>query len=365
MQKNKTNIIILIPKFKYSGAGNSVLRLINFLDTNRFNISVICLNKCDYKNSFNKKVNIYELNNERLFFAFFKIFKILRSISIKSSKNIIISNHHYANVYAIFFKFILKNILVLSVERTCIYELSHYFSLKDYFKKIILIFLVKNFYKFSDHIISNTMYTKNEIRTFSKNNIHHIYPPSLKKIFNFKKKKILKSFNIVWVGRLDREKGVEEFLRLIWNIDFKTKVFILGGGKFKKKYENYVKENKNLNLEIYFKGYSKNTDYYFKKSHLLINTSHFEGSNNSIVEALNHNLLIMASNTPGGNKEIIKNTNGILFDLQNKKKFLKKIKFVRENYVRLQSKLKNKKDFLKNFIEKRSNNNYLKILNRM
>ena len=192
MQKNKTNIIILIPKFKYSGAGNSVLRLINFLDTNRFNISVICLNKCDYKNSFNKKVNIYELNNERLFFAFFKIFKILRSISIKSSKNIIISNHHYANVYAIFFKFILKNILVLSVERTCIYELSHYFSLKDYFKKIILIFLVKNFYKFSDHIISNTMYTKNEIRTFSKNNIHHIYPPSLKKIFNFKKKKDFK-----------------------------------------------------------------------------------------------------------------------------------------------------------------------------
>ena len=31
----------------------------------------------------------------------------------------------------------------------------------------------------------------------------------------------------------------------------------------------------------------------FLKSHILVNTSYFEGSNNSIVEAINNNLLIL------------------------------------------------------------------------
>ncbi len=365
MQKNKKNLIILIPKFKFSGAGNSVFRLINFLDPKKFNISIICLQKCDYKKKFNKKVNIYELKSERLGKEFFKILDIIRFLTQNSLKNIILSNHHYANVYSIFIKLILKNVSVLSVERTCIYELSHHYSLIDYYKKKILKFLVKNFYKYSDKIISNTKFTKKEIQIFSKNNTKHVYPPTLKKILSYKKKKFSKYFNIVWVGRLDREKGIKEFLQLICKINFKAKIFVLGDGKLKKYYKDFVKKNKNLNIKVYFKGYFKNAHHYYKKSHLLINSSHFEGSNNAIVEALNHNLLILASNTPGGNKELINNTFGILYNLKDEINTIKKIKFIRNNYENLQQKLKNKKFFLKNFIEKKSNNHYLKILNEM
>ena len=362
MQKNKINLIIIIPKFKFSGAGNSVFRLINFLEANKFDISVICLNKCDYKKKFNKKINVYEINSNRLIKAFFKILKITKKISQKYSKNIILSNHHYANVYSIIIKLILKNISVLSVERTCIYELSHHYSILDKLKKIVLKLFVKNLYKYSDFIVSNTKYTQNEIKTFSKNNTKHIYPPTLKKVLKFKKKKLSGYFNIIWVGRIDREKGIKEFTKLICKIDFKAKIFILGDGSLRKYYENFVNRNKNSNVKVYFKGYLKDATRYYKKSHLLINTSHFEGSNNSIIEALNYNLVVMASNTPGGNNELIKNTYGILFNLEEDSINLKKIKLIKNNFDHFQLKLKSKKNFLKSFIENKSHNNYLNIL---
>ena len=362
MQKNKINLIILIPKFKFSGAGNSVFRLINFLDAKKFDISVICLNKCDYRKKFNKKINIYELKSDRLIKVFFTILKISKNISLKNSKNIILSNHHYANIYAILIKLILKNISVLCVERTCVYELSHHYSILDSLKKNILKLLVKKFYKFSDFVVSNTKFTKREIEVFSKNNTKQIYPPTLKKVLNFKKKIFTKHFNIIWVGRLDREKGINEFIKLICRIDFEAKIFILGDGNLRKYYENFVKKNKNSNVKVYFKGFYKDATHYYKKSHLLINTSHFEGSNNSIIEALNHNLVVMASNTPGGNKELIQNTHGILFNLDKENMNLNKIKFIKENYTNLQLKLRSKKKFLKNFVEIKSHQNYLKIL---
>jgi glycosyltransferase involved in cell wall biosynthesis len=244
---------------------------------------------------------------------------------------------------------IVKNISILCVERTCIYELSHYYSILDFLKKTILKFLVKNLYKFSDKIVSNTKFTKKEIQNFSRENTLQIYPPTLKKIFNFKRKKFLKYFNIVWVGRLDPEKGIEEFCKLICKINFKSKIFILGGGKKKKHYENFIKKHKSPKVKVYFKGFVNNSDIYYKKSHLLINT----------------NLFVMATNSPGGNKELINKNYGLLFNLDNQKEALKKIEYIRKNYKILQSKIKSKNIFLKQFIETKSNNSYLKIINRI
>ena len=70
----------------------------------------------------------------------------------------------------------------------------------------------------------------------------------------------------------------------------------------------------------------------------------------------------MASNTPGGNNELIKNTYGILFNLEEDSINLKKIKLIKNNFDHFQLKLKSKKNFLKSFIENKSHNNYLNIL---
>jgi hypothetical protein len=73
----------------------------------------------------------------------------------------------------------------------------------------------------------------------------------------------------------------------------------------------------------------------------------------------------MATNSPGGNKELINKNYGLLFNLDNQKEALKKIEYIRKNYKILQSKIKSKNIFLKQFIETKSNNSYLKIINRI
>ena len=78
--KEKKNLIVLLPNFKFGGAGNSVFSLINYLKKTDFNISVICVGNCDYKNLFNKKINLYELENKSLFSLFPKIISIVKKI---------------------------------------------------------------------------------------------------------------------------------------------------------------------------------------------------------------------------------------------------------------------------------------------
>ena len=65
--KNKKNLIIFLPKFVFSGAGNSVFSIINYLNKSSFDLHIICLGKCDYKKKFNKKVHLFEINKQSLF----------------------------------------------------------------------------------------------------------------------------------------------------------------------------------------------------------------------------------------------------------------------------------------------------------
>ncbi len=364
--KKKRNLIIILPNFKFGGAGNSVFSFINFLKKEEFNINIICVGSCDYKKLFNKKVELFELENRGLFFLFPKIISIIKKIQKNHFKNIVYSNHHYTNVYSIILKIFFKNIYVVGVERTCIYELSKYFSLKDFIKKKIIRLLVVNLYKFSNFIISNTKYTKKEIYKFSKKNITQIYSPSIMKIKKYKKKNINDKVNLLWVGRLSEEKSCEDLIRSVKYINFKANIFILGDGKYYNAIKKLVRKNQNKNINIYLKKYIKNPETYFSKSHILINTSYFEGSNNAIIQGINNNMLILASNVPGGNKELLKNNNfGYLYKKDDEKDLALKLNELNKYYNKLHSKLKLKKKFLIYFTDNFSNQKTLKIINKL
>ena len=78
--KKKIVLIIFLPKFVISGAGNSVFQMINGLDKKKFIIYVICFDKCEYAQNLRQKVKLFELNYRRLIFASFRIFKIVKNI---------------------------------------------------------------------------------------------------------------------------------------------------------------------------------------------------------------------------------------------------------------------------------------------
>ena len=50
----KTNLIFFLARFGLGGAGNSVYKLCKALNKNKYNINIICLNKCAYEKNLKK-----------------------------------------------------------------------------------------------------------------------------------------------------------------------------------------------------------------------------------------------------------------------------------------------------------------------
>ena len=65
----KKDIFFLLPVFTF-GAGQSIKRIIIGLDNKKYNKSIICLGKCQFKKELEKKsIKVYEINKNKLIFA--------------------------------------------------------------------------------------------------------------------------------------------------------------------------------------------------------------------------------------------------------------------------------------------------------
>jgi len=102
------------------------------------------------------------------------------------------------------------------------------------------------------------------------------------------------------VGRLDKEKGIDTAIKALELLNFKYDIKIVGRGTENKKLQNLVKKNK-----VQFLGHKNNLKKYYAEADLFLNTSHFEGFSNAIIEALNYKVPVIAANCPGGNNEIL------------------------------------------------------------
>ncbi len=360
----KIKLIFFIPEFVRGGAGNSIFSLVKNLDKKKFHINIICLGKCEYKYQISKYAQIYELKNKKTIFAQRKIGKILDNITINNEKNILISNFFYANVLISLFQRKRKNLKFMFVERTTLTELFIYFNFFDFLKKTLIKILVKILYKKADIIISNSKKVSKDIERFINRKSIHIYPGTItnKKRKNHLLNKTSDIKNIIWIGRLAKEKGLDILLNSFKEINKKNyKVYIYGNGPL----QNYLK-NKiirlNLQKNIIMRGFNKDISNKIYKYDLLINTSMFEGFPNVVVESLNNSVPVIASKSGGGINEIISNGKyGQLFDIRKpndlKKKIINFIKFPKS----LKRKAKNSKLHLKNFDQKVSAKKYEKI----
>ena len=135
---------------------------------------------------------------------------------------------------------------------------------------------------------------------------------------------------------------------------------VAGEGSEKKDLKKLIK-NLRLTNKIKLLGWYKNVDKLYKNSDLFIHASHQEGFPNSIVEALNFSLPVIASNCKGGTKQILINgKGGDLFPVNNYKILADKI----NNFMTNQSKLRKKLKFARKQINKYTvENNYNKFIN--
>jgi glycosyltransferase involved in cell wall biosynthesis len=364
----KKNLIFFMSDFSLGGAGNSITKLCLGLPKNNYKISIISIGKCSYSKVLKKnKINVFELNKKKLIFSIFELYHLLKKICKPSLKNILISNIHYNNIILTLIAKKISILKIVLVERTPLEELDIYFSKFDILKKKIIKFLINIIYPYSDLIIANSKGIKNGFNKRLKERIKVIYPPSIDKIHKFKNiRKKNSKFKVVCFSRLSIEKNLECAIRSFQYLKKENiSLTIYGEGSLRKSLVNLINKL-NLNRFVYIKKHNYHVQNDIRNFDLLISPSLFEGCSNSIIEAINYDLFVMASNCPGGNSEILYNEKfGKLFKTNDAYDLSLKIKKVMKNLQYYKNKSKKFKFTLKRFLKSTNIKNFTTIFEKV
>jgi glycosyltransferase involved in cell wall biosynthesis len=363
---NKKNIIFFLPNFEYGGAAKSIINLVSKLNKKKYNLLVFCLVKCDYEKELKKyNVKLYKINVKKVIFAIFFIRKIVKKI-IKKTKleTIFVSNINYTNVISLIFLSSVKNLKIITIDRTPVQELDiNYFNPIIFFKNFIIKSLIKLTYIKANCRIGNSLTLSKDLSKISNSKFITIYPLTLKKIIPWKKKIIKNKVEILWIGRLSKEK---DFLTIIQSAKLlinENIVFnVVGDGNDICKIKNEIHRLKIKKL-FKFHGYAHNIEKFLWKCDLYISTSLYEGFQNSMIEAINYNLPVISSRSFGGVNDILKNGKyGFLYNVKDYINLARLIKKYISNKKIFYQKAKLAKHNLKSFSFSKSIHKYEEVL---
>ena len=159
---------------------------------------------------------------------------------------------------------------------------------------------------------------------YSKMGFNVVQIPHAIDLTIFPKNAITKFENqIIYAGRLSKEKGIDTLLQTAKNLPSKYNLLILGSGPE----ENKVRDVAKLKTNVHYLGYQskQNTISLIRGSDLLVQPSLLEGISSTILEAMGCGTCVVASNV-GGNCEIIESDKtGVLINPNNHEELLDKI----------------------------------------
>lgn len=132
--------------------------------------------------------------------------------------------------------------------------------------------------------------------------------------------------NFLYIGRLMKEKGIEELYYSIKSLSEKDEnVEFSFIGDFEDTYEQSFKKFLELpNVKYY--GYVKDIKPYIEECHCLVLPSHHEGMANVLLEAAAIGRPLIASDIPGCREAVDNGKNGFVFTAQNAEELYKKIR---------------------------------------
>ncbi|MDI3312180.1 MAG: glycosyltransferase family 4 protein, partial [Thermoanaerobacterium sp.] len=168
----------------------------------------------------------------------------------------------------------------------------------------------------------------------------------------------------LFIGRIMKEKGIEEYLQAADAITKKypNVEFQILGMFEEEKYKDVILNNKNTRIK--YLGISDDVRNEIKEVDCIINPSYHEGMSNALLEGAAMAKPLIASNIPGCKEIIDDGINGYLFEVRNVNQLIEKI----EKFLSLDDEAKNqmgqagRKKIEKEFDRNIVINEYMKVI---
>lgn len=324
-------ILFIAPNLKSGGAEKVLVKILNNINQNKYNIKLILLDKTgSLLNSLNTSIEVVDLESENSIYSLYKLYSILKN----EKPEVVFSIIGHVNVILAMFKFIVFKDIVFIGRENVVYS-EWLYKNKD-FKKIILNILYKIFLKRLDVVIVQSEYMKNEIIKYFKVPLNKIKvlnnPIEKEKIDILKKEKINEitwdsnKKNLLAVGRIEEVKNYKDMIDIISLLPDTFHLSILGEGSQTQELIDYIKL-KNIENSVTLYGFVDNPYKFMASSIGLLLTSQRESFPNVVLEANACGTYVFSYKMPGGITEIIneKSTNGSLITYGNKIEMVNKI----------------------------------------
>ncbi len=321
----KHKILIIVNEFQ--NLINFRLPLIRFLKEKHINIQIICYSKKNKeKNQYDELLNVpvHYLSGEskginllKEIFYFTKLFFLVT----KLNPSLIMSFTIKPNIYSAIISKIQKRKNIISIT-----GLGSTYIEKGIFNRIImgLFKFFKNpniiyvFQNQDDAKVFKDYYIINKFNNF-------IIPGSgvdlkmYSKNTDYIKKNDYLNFNFLFIGRLIKHKGIEEFykaaLKLLSNSKLNINFTIIGkfnsSDRYSITHKLYKEISKNSNFELI--SFTDQISKFILKSNCVLLTSMREGMPMSLLEASAIGRPIIASNVPGCKEIVVDNFNGFKY----------------------------------------------------
>lgn len=316
----KINLVVILPSYAGGGAEKVVLDFLEFYDKNILNCTLILINAEGPLKSRNKNYNIINLNKKRLRSSILKLIWTIRAIK----PDIIFSTFPHITIVLI----LLKKLFFRKIKFIAREPNLASISLKSS-GNVLLKFLHNNLMSTSDKVIvtSNAMYldsTKLGIPAKKLNIIRNPVNVSQLREKVTPIRLFKKGVNLVFVGRLVYQKGLDRILPLIV-INKNIYLTVIGEGPELNKIKNMVKKYK-LESHVKFLGYINPPYDYIAGADFLILPSRWEGLPNVALEALAVGTRVLSfKEIVGLNDYIYKNNIIFCKDDEDMKIFLTKL----------------------------------------
>lgn len=318
----KIKIFFFIYRLGGGGAARTLLNIVNYIDKNKFDVTLITLNfDYNYDQFVHEDVRFVKLRTKRLRSSIFELAQLLK----KEKPDILFSTVLTYNIVAI-----LAKILSFTKTKVIVREaaLLGGTSKKENFKLAV----AGRLYTFTTRVVALSYGVKDNLMHRYKvpeNKINVIYNPvdlvhihaEMNQPLSNEINTIMERYHkvLVTAGRFVQEKDQHTLLRAfakVKDVD-NSCLIILGEGELE---ASLKKEAKDLQIDdrVYFVGFQENPYAIFKRADVFVLTSTTEGFGHVLVEALATETIVVSTNGKPGVEEVLDNGKyGLLCEVGN------------------------------------------------